>query len=138
MGLKGTKVYSTFTGTCPVCQEGKIYEEKNPWKLRKILVMNEHCSHCNFKFMIEPAFFYGAMYVSYAVGVAIAVAVFIVSFFFLGFNIDNTFIAIIVSMVVTFPYVLRLSRNIWLNIFVKYDKTIAEQGKKHTSVKDRD
>lgn len=79
--------------------------------------------------MIEPAFFYGAMYVSYAVGTAIATAAFVISFFFLNLNIDYTFIIIILALVATFPYILRLSRNIWLNIFVKYDKEIAEKGK---------
>lgn len=88
--------------------------------------MNERCSHCGLKFMIEPAFFYGAMYVSYAVGVAIATAAFVISYFFLNMNIDYTFGIIILSLVVTFPYVLRISRTIWLNIFVKYNKDIAE------------
>lgn len=126
MGIfKGTKIYSIFTGTCPKCHKGKIYEEKKAWKLRKVLKMNEHCSHCGLKFMIEPAFFYGAMYVSYAVGTAIATAAFIISYFFLNINIDYTFAIIILSLIITFPYILRLSRNIWLNIFLKYDKNLA-------------
>lgn len=128
--FKGTKLYSIFTGTCPVCHRGKIYEEKNPWKLRKVLKMNDHCSHCGFKFMIEPAFFYGAMYVSYAVGTAIATAAFVISFFFLNLDIDYTFIIIILILIISFPYILRLSRNIWLNIFVKYDKEIAANPQK--------
>ena len=128
--LKGTKLYSIFTGTCPVCHQGKIYKESNPWKLRQLVKMHEYCSHCGFKFMIEPAFFYGAMYVSYAVGTAIAVAAFIIAFFFLGLDIDYTFVFIFATLVVAFPYLLRISRNIWLNIFVKYDKTKADSPKK--------
>lgn len=123
--FKGTKLYSIFTGTCPICHEGEIYIEPNPWKLRKIMKMHERCSNCGLKFMIEPAFFYGAMYVSYALGTAVAVAAFVISFFFLNLDIDYTFVFILVSLIVTFPYVLRLSRNIWLNIFLKYDKDIA-------------
>lgn len=125
--FKGTKVYSTFTGTCPVCHKGKIYVEPNPWKLRQLMKMHERCSHCGLKFMIEPAFFYGAMYVSYAVGIAIATAAFVISFFFLGLNIDYTFVFILVSLVATFPYIVRLSRNIWLNIFLKYDAQKAKE-----------
>jgi len=79
--LKDSKLYSIFTGTCPVCHGGKMYIEPNPYKIRKVLKMHEHCSHCNLKFKIEPSFFYGAMYVSYGVGVAIGVAVFIISYF---------------------------------------------------------
>jgi len=129
--LKGTKLYSIFTGTCPVCHKGKIYKESNPWKLRQLVKMHEHCSHCGLRFMIEPAFFYGAMYVSYGVGTAIAIAAFIIAFFFLGLNIDYTFVFILATLVIGFPYILRISRNIWLNIFVKYDKTKAEAPKQN-------
>lgn len=127
--LKGTKLYSVATGTCPVCHEGKIYVEKNPWKFKKLMEMHEHCSHCGFKIMIEPAFFYGAMYVSYALGTAVATAAFVISFFFLGLDINYTFVIITLALIVTFPYLLRLARNVWLNIFVNYDKEVANRGK---------
>jgi len=128
--LKGSKLYSIFTGTCPVCHGGKMYIEPNPYKIRKVLKMNEHCSHCNLKFKIEPSFFYGAMYVSYGVGVAIGVAVFIISFFFLNQNEHITFLAIILALVITFPIILRISRNIWINLFLTYDKNAEEKAKK--------
>ena len=119
--LKGTKLYSIFTGTCPVCHKGKMYIERNPYKFSEALKMNERCSHCNTKFKIEPSFFYGAMYVSYAVGVAIAVAAFIIAYFFIGLDRDYTFLAIIATLVLMLPLILRLSRNIWINFFMKYD-----------------
>ena len=128
--LKGSKLYSIFTGTCPVCHGGKMYIEPNTYKIRKVLKMNEHCSHCNLKFKIEPSFFYGAMYVSYGVGVAIGVAVFIISFFFLNQNEHITFLAIILALVITFPIILRISRNIWINLFLTYDKNAEEKAKK--------
>lgn len=128
--LKGSKLYSIFTGTCPVCHGGKMYIESNPYKIRKVLKMHEHCSHCNLKFKIEPSFFYGAMYVSYAVGVAIGVAVFIISYFFLNQNEHITFLAIILALVITFPLILRVSRNIWINLFLTYDKNAIEKAEK--------
>lgn len=127
--LKDTKLYSIFTGTCPVCHKGSMYEVSNPLKLRTVLKMQDHCSHCNLKFKIEPSFFFGAMYVSYAVGVAIAVAAFIISFFILGLNEHYTFFVIILSQVVTFPWVLRISRNIWINFFLDYDRNLNRQEK---------
>lgn len=120
--LKGSKLYSIFTGTCPVCHEGKMYVEPNSYKLRSVLKMHETCNHCGLKFKIEPSFFFGAMYVSYAVGTAVGVAAFIISFFFLDLNIHYTFFAIIFSLVITFPIILRISRNIWINLFLHYDK----------------
>lgn len=124
--LKGSKLYSIFTGTCPVCHKGEMYVERNPYKLSKALKMHERCSYCNTKFKIEPSFFYGAMYVSYAVGVAIAVAAFIIAYFFIGLDRNYTFLAIIVTLVLMLPLILRVSRNIWINFFMKYDKNKAE------------
>jgi len=124
--LKGSKLYSIFTGTCPVCHKGEMYVERNPYKFSKALKMHERCSHCNTKFKIEPSFFYGAMYVSYAVGVAIAVATFIIAYFFIGLDRNYTFLAIIGTLIVMLPLILRVSRNIWINFFMKYDKSKAE------------
>ncbi|WP_115123041.1 DUF983 domain-containing protein [Marinirhabdus gelatinilytica] len=121
MGLKGTKIYSIFTGKCPVCHTGPMYKNSNPYHFSQTLEMHEHCPHCHVKFKIEPSFFYGAMYVSYAVGVAIAVAAFIIAFFFIGLGRLHTFFVIMGTLIVLLPVILRLSRNIWINFFFKFD-----------------
>ncbi|WP_339609626.1 DUF983 domain-containing protein [uncultured Planktosalinus sp.] len=128
--LKGTKAYSIFTGTCPVCQNESMYEESNPYKISKIFNMHNRCSHCNTKYKIEPSFFYGAMYVSYAVGVAFAVAAFIISYVFFGGGLMTSFIAIVGTLVVLMPVIMRLSRNIWINLFMHYDKEKASKSQK--------
>lgn len=120
--LKDTKLYSIFTGTCPVCHQGKMYVEPNPFKISKLMEMNENCSNCGKKYKIEPSFFFGAMYVSYGLGVAVAVATFIIAYFFIGLNRHLTFFAIILILVVLFPPIVRLSRNIWINLFIDFDK----------------
>ena len=125
--LKGTKLFSIFTGKCPVCHEGEMYVSKNPYKFKKALVMHERCSHCQTKFKIEPSFFYGAMYVSYGLGVALAVATFIISYFFIGLSRLESFFAITGTLIVLMPVILRLSRNIWINFFFHYD---AQKAKK--------
>ncbi|MDT0686435.1 DUF983 domain-containing protein [Autumnicola psychrophila] len=119
--LKGTKLYSILTGTCPVCQEESIYKEPNPYKLGSIFKMPERCSNCGTKYKIEPSFFFGAMYVSYAVGVAFAVAAFIISYFFFGSTPFTAFLVIVATLVVFGPIIMRLSRNIWINFFFSYD-----------------
>src|SRR5680860_227392 len=120
--LKGTKIYSILTGTCPVCQEESMYKEPNLYKLRTIFKMHERCSHCHTKYKIEPSFFFGAMYVSYGLGVAIAVAAFIVVYLFFGGGLMATFIGIIGTLVVLMPIIVRVSRNIWINLFLNYRK----------------
>ncbi|MCB0464476.1 MAG: DUF983 domain-containing protein [Aequorivita sp.] len=124
--LKGSKLYSIFTGTCPVCHKGKMYMDRNPYKFSQTLKMHDRCSHCGTKFKIEPSFFYGAMYVSYAVGVAISVAIFIIAYFFIGLDRNYTFLAIIGVLAVLLPIIVRVSRNIWINFFMKYDKNKAK------------
>lgn len=125
--LKGTKLYSVFTGKCPVCHQGKMYKESNPYKLNKIYKMHERCSVCNTKYKIEPSFFYGAMYISYGLGVAFAVAAFVTSYFFIGLEVVPSFISIIVILVALGPIIMRLARNIWINLFLSYDKNATQK-----------
>ena len=118
---KGSKLYSILTGTCPKCQNESMYFDKNPLHLNNILKMHENCSHCGLKYQIEPSFFYGAMYVSYGLNVAIGIAAFIIAFVIFGTNLKIAFAIIIASLVLLFPFVLRWSRNIYINMFVSYD-----------------
>jgi hypothetical protein len=119
---KGSKLNSILTGSCPRCQNESMYLDKNPLHFSKILKMHEKCSHCDLTYQIEPSFFYGAMYVSYGLNVALSIAVFVIGFLFLHLNLKTTFIAIILANVILFPFVLRWSRNIYINFFVDYDK----------------
>jgi uncharacterized protein (DUF983 family) len=124
---KGTKLYSILFGACPKCHNESMYSTKNLYKPSEILKMNENCSHCQFKYNIEPSFFYGSMYVSYGVGIAFAVTAFVISFLILEFNINVSFFAIIVTLIAFAPVIMRVSRNIWINIFVSYDKSLADK-----------
>ncbi|MDN3674613.1 DUF983 domain-containing protein [Flavobacterium branchiarum] len=123
MFKKGSKLNSILKGTCPKCQNESMYEDKNPLHLGKVLKMNESCSHCGLVYQIEPSFFYGAMYVSYGLNVALGIAAFIISYVLLHSSIETSFIAIVITLVVLFPFVLRWSRNIYINMFVSYDPT---------------
>ncbi|NGY36122.1 DUF983 domain-containing protein [Flavobacterium sp. XN-5] len=118
---KGSKLYSILTGTCPKCQKESMYSDPNPLHLGNILKMHENCSHCGLKYQIEPSFFYGAMYVSYGLNVAVGTAAFIISYVLLHSSLKVAFISIIVSLILLFPFVLRWARNIYINMFVSYD-----------------
>jgi uncharacterized protein (DUF983 family) len=118
---KGSKVNSILTGSCPRCQNESMYVEKNPYNLATVLKMNETCGHCGLKYQLEPSFFYGAMYVSYGVNVAIGIAAFIIAYVILHLSLKVSFIAIVSSLIILYPLVLRISRNIYINMFVSYD-----------------
>jgi len=119
---KGSTLNSILTGSCPKCQEESMYVEKNPYKLGSLYKMNETCSHCHTQYMIEPSFFYGAMYVSYGLTVAMGVAIFITLNVILGFDVLTTFIGIIVGILLLMPVTARLARNIYINMFIHFDK----------------
>lgn len=127
---KGSKLYSILTGKCPKCHEESMYVNPNPFVLMDILKIREKCSNCNTKYRMEPSFFFGAMYVSYGVGVAFSVAAFVISYLILGLSLTTSFIAIIVTLVVFMPFIMRVSRNIWINLFMNYDETLADRTKK--------
>ena len=127
MFKKGTKLYSILTSTCPKCHEESMFKNKNPYVLSEALSMHEKCSHCGTKYKIEPSFFYGSMYVSYAVGIAFGTAAFIISFFVFNASLNIIFISIILTLIVFMPIILRLSRNIWINFFISYDKSFAKK-----------
>lgn len=124
---KGTAMYSIIKGTCPKCHEESMYMNKNPYILIDVLKINQQCSHCKTKYRLEPSFFYGAMYVSYAVGIAFAVAAYVISNLIFGASLNSTFIAIVGTLVVFAPIIMRLSRNIWINFFIHYDKSLAKK-----------
>lgn len=119
--LKGSKLYSIFTGTCPVCHEESMYKEDNPYKISRLFDMHERCSNCGTKYKMEPSFFFGAMYVSYAVGIAFATAAFVLSYWLFDLSLLYTFIAIVAVLVIFLPVIVRWSRNIWVNFFFSYD-----------------
>ena len=131
--LKGTKLYSIFTGTCPVCQEDIMYKESNPYKISHLFEMHDRCSNCHTKYKMEPSFFFGAMYVSYAVGIAFAIAAFALSYYLFRFGLLASFFAIVFTIILFLPVIIRWSRNIWINLFFSYDPKKAESNQQGTT-----
>lgn len=117
---KGTKLYSIFYNKCPKCQEGDFFRERDLLQFKNLLKLNDNCSHCNLKYMLEPAFYYGAMFVNYGLTVGIAVASFVIAFVVLNLNLLQSFIGIVIILALSSMYTMRLSRIIWINLFVKF------------------
>lgn len=124
---KGMKLYSILFGACPKCHQESMYSTKNAYVLADVLKINERCSHCNTRYRMEPSFFFGSMYVSYGVGVAFSVAAFIITYVMLETSLITAFIAIVVTLIGFMPIIMRVSRNIWINLFMSYDKNLAQK-----------
>ncbi|MFC0604597.1 DUF983 domain-containing protein [Winogradskyella pulchriflava] len=124
---KGMKLYSILFGACPKCHQESMYVNKNPYELSETLKIHDNCSHCGTKYRMEPSFFYGSMYVSYGVGIAFAVAAFVISYLMLESSLLTSFVAIVLTLIGFMPVIMRLSRNIWINLFMSYDKSLSRK-----------
>ncbi|MEX6627195.1 DUF983 domain-containing protein [Tenacibaculum salmonis] len=130
MFKRGSKLYSILKGKCPRCHEGEFFKYKMTINPKKITKLHDNCPKCDLKYMMEPSFFFGAMYVNYGLAVALFVGVFIISKVFIGLTILQSFISIIVVSLLLTPFTLRLSRIIWINIFIAYDKNVKKLSSK--------
>lgn len=135
MGYKESLFYSVFKGKCPVCHEGDVYQSKKVYNFKEFDKMHDHCSVCGHKYEIENGFFYGAMYVSYAMTVAFSVAIFILTYWFWP-NADyyNYIINIVLGVFVLAPVTFRGSRLIWMNFFSKYNPEAKKNKEKTTKI----
>ena len=89
--------------------------------------MNENCPVCGQPMELEVGFYYGTGYVSYALTVALSVAVFVAYWVLIGISINDNSLYYYLGLngfilLLLMPYIMRLSRTIWLSFFVKYDK----------------
>jgi len=98
MFKKGSKLYSVFNNKCPKCHEGDFYIDKNPLHLSKILTIHDKCDKCDLKYMIEPSFYHGAMYVSYGLSIMTSVLTFIICTL-IGLQLFTSFIMVIISLI---------------------------------------
>jgi uncharacterized protein (DUF983 family) len=110
---------------CPRCREGDVFCTTTAYK-KGFMKMPKNCPHCGQRTEIEPGFYYGAAYVSYALTVAISVASFIAWWTIVGLSLDDNRLfwwlgLNAVLLVFLQPWLMRLSRTIWLSFFVKYN-----------------
>ncbi|MDH5365634.1 MAG: DUF983 domain-containing protein [Cyclobacteriaceae bacterium] len=107
---------------CPKCRKGDMFAY-SIGIISKFTRMNEYCNVCGLRFEVEPGFFIGAMYISYAVTVSI---LFITGIFMWLFDITDLlfFITSVFVIIVTLlPFIFRYSRVLFLHLFggIKYD-----------------
>lgn len=133
--MKETKLFSILKNKCPRCHKGRFWNSKSPIQslMNTADAMNQNCDHCGLKYEREVGFWYGAMYVSYGLSVAIFVTGWVATSVLFPFYFGDqeysvfTQIAFVVGLIIVFvPFNWWLSRLIWINLFVSYDKKIAE------------
>jgi len=112
-----SKISSILEERCPQCREGHMFTHPK-YNIRHFAQMHDRCPECGLNFEVEPGFYTGAMYVSYAFSVAIFT---IVGFFLFIFLNDPDIIVYVVStlliIIILFPVLFRYSRVIYLHLF---------------------
>ena len=84
--------------------------------------MYSNCPCCGQTFEPEPGYYYGAMYVSFGFSTAIFLGV----LFLLSLVVEEVTMAMVLGLVVVIavgllPVTFRLSRAVWINIFIRYE-----------------
>jgi uncharacterized protein (DUF983 family) len=127
--MKKNILTSVLTNKCPRCREGKLFTGSNPYDFSNITKMNENCPVCGQPTEIEVGFYVGTGYVSYALTVAYFVSSFVAWKVLIGmtFNLDDNRIlywlfSAIALVILIQPILMRLSRSIWIAMFVPYNK----------------
>ncbi len=118
---KGNKLYSILKIKCPQCHEGAFLERK-VYDFSAFTKVRKSCPNCGLNYHVEPSFYYGSMYVAYALGVAIMVAMVILNFLlFEAFSFLRTFGMVVGAVIITAPLMNALAKIIWANFFFHYN-----------------
>lgn len=124
--LKKTRLYSILHFKCPRCHKGEFLESRNVYNLKKAGDIKNSCSHCGLKYSTEPGFYYGAMYVSYAFGTALFVAIWVaLTVLYPNYSTELLLGLIVGAIVVLGPYMYALSKITWANFFFHYEENYA-------------
>ena len=117
---KGTWKYSVLKSKCPRCNQGELWEKENSYT-KGFDKMHIKCENCALIYEMEPGFWYGAMYISYAMGVFVTVGVVIVLSLFTNLSIVLKLVTAFVFLIALVPILYRYSRNLWINVFIHFD-----------------
>jgi uncharacterized protein (DUF983 family) len=121
MSSKKSTLYSILTMSCPRCRDGKMFPAGTLYTAR-FMHMNKTCPCCGQSFEPEPGFYFGAMFTSYAIYAAFFLIIWL-ALYFLAEEVTFTMLGIFFLLVVIglLPVTFRLSRALWIHIFVRYE-----------------
>lgn len=112
---------SILKSKCPRCRKGDLFINSNPYKLSTLSKMHKNCLNCGQPTQPEPGFYFGAMYVSYGLGVVLfAITMITLEGIFKvgGFHFMWVYTLL---MLVLWPVIFRLSRVLYIYMFIKYN-----------------
>jgi uncharacterized protein (DUF983 family) len=121
---KKNKIAAIVAMKCPKCREGNMFYAPITQGIYK---MNKECPVCKQPFELEPGFYWGAMYVGYGLSGGYMLSTVGAMLILLNWSVEAAFAVSIMGGIIIFPFIARLARVIWLNIYVGYDKNYADR-----------
>lgn len=123
-------LWSILSMKCPRCRRGPMFKDANPYRkfsLKHVFDMPERCPVCGQRYDLEPGFWYGTGYVSYALAVAISSTTFVAWLVLIGVSTDDNRIfwwlgLNALLLILLQPWIMRLSRVIYMRFFIRYDE----------------
>lgn len=116
-------LYSVVKNRCPKCHQGKVFQKDNPYNLKYLFKMESVCSHCGERYEKEPGYFFGAMFVSYALTALVFFIMLVLDFAFFHLGLSLLLI-LIPAVLILSPVTFQWSRLIWLNFFIRYNPNL--------------
>lgn len=132
-----TYLKNILSQKCPRCHEGELFTHK--WyQFKDSNKMKSNCAVCGQRTELEPGFYHGTGYVSYALTVGYSIITFVIWIAVTNIGIGDKrvfwWLAInIVSLILWQPWVMRTSRVLWLSWFFHDDDHRFADNKKKCS-----
>jgi hypothetical protein len=118
---KGSKAYSVLHRKCPHCHRGEFMVSRNPYDLANTGDLMPGCTVCHRKFSTEPGFYYGGMFVSYALAIAQSVFIYVIVLVLFPATTQTTRLLWVLGGLVVFsPVLYAWSKALWANLFISY------------------
>jgi uncharacterized protein (DUF983 family) len=109
---------------CPRCRTGSLFFTST-LSFQKPFDMPDRCSHCGLNYNPEPGFFYGAMFISYAIWGWFSIFFCLTLVFYFGWSVNATFALLIGISALFFVWLFRISRSLWIHFNIKFDASKA-------------
>jgi uncharacterized protein (DUF983 family) len=112
---------------CPRCHRAPMFLS-NPYVLWRIGRMPERCPVCGLDYEPEPGFYFGALFISYALAAPFCLLFFLLLNQAFGIGFEAALVLVALTQLAITPWLFHVSRAIWLYVHVRFDPEAAARG----------